>query len=159
MKIKPVPQEDQKQKKINALIKQVKWHVQANNANGVYDLVDQVYKLEKIRANELPEPYRTDLLNNIDFQRFALRHTGDPAIEAAIAMAEELSGFLFRMVVIEKDDINQADNVLQQYFFEKLTDGATLVDSSGQEYDNWQSLWKAELAGQLSLGLEAGGHP
>jgi hypothetical protein len=35
-----------------------------------------------------------------------------------------------------------------------LTDKATLVDSHGQEHENWQSLWKAELAGQLSLGLE-----
>lgn len=122
-------------KKIGTLQKRMNWHVDANDASKVFELVDQIHKLEVQRIAELPEPYKTDLMDNLEFQKFALYHITDPFIKAASEMADDLSNLLFRMVVIEQDGINQANNVLQQYFYEQLLDGLDRDPKSWREDD------------------------
>jgi len=126
-------------KKIDTLMKRMKWHVQAVDADGVHKLVDEYYDLEIKRSSELPELYKTDFADNLEFQRFALHHVGLDVVEQALKLAEELSDRLYRMTAIKEEDIDQANNVLHQYFFEKLIDGATLIDRNGKEHSDWRS--------------------
>jgi hypothetical protein len=130
-------------KKIGTLMKRMNWHVGAGETDKVFELVDQVHELEVLQISELPEPYRTDFLDNLEFQSFVLHNIDDPFVEAALAMAQKLSNILFRMAVIEQDDIDQADNVLQQYFYEELISGNGLgrkswhkAEQSGSNSDN-----------------------
>lgn len=129
---------------IDTLIKRVGWHAQAGDTAGVFVLVDQVYGLEVAEANTLPEPFRTDFLDNLEFQRFALYNAGNLIVEAAISAAEELSALLAKMTVIEKEDIEQANNVLQQYFFEKFNIDCLLIDEAGREHADWRTMCKKD---------------
>lgn len=132
--------------KINSLIKRVGWHTNAGDEAGVFALIEEIHNLEAAETNTLPEPYRTDFLDNLEFQRFALYNAGVPIIEAARSSAEELSELLLRMTVIEKEagSKEQAGNVLEQYFFEKFIVDCVLIDESGKEYTDWRTMCRKD---------------
>lgn len=133
---------DEISKPIANLLKRVHWHTQAGDTKGVFSLVDQIHDLEVERANEMPEPFRTEIIDNLEFQRFALYNAGNGFVEAPLNMAEKLSARLVQMAVIDEDDTDQANNVLQQYFFEMLFGDRILIDSAGKEHSNWRSMCK-----------------
>lgn len=127
-------------KKIDILQKRVKWHTKANDLAGVLALADQIFDLNRDDCSELPEPYRMNLLENLEFLRFSLHYAGNELVEAAYKMAEELSNLLLRMTVIEEDEIEQCNNVLHQYFYEKLIGSVILVDKNGKDHLDWRTL-------------------
>ena len=99
--------------KQSTLDRRIDWHIEACDIDGVYNLTVQ-------KLQDLPEPYRSRLIDNAEFERFALHNIQSKAVQVAFAKAQELAKLLDDMAAIESDERQSVEIVLEQYFYEQL---------------------------------------
>jgi|GEM_PF-1810926 len=93
--------------------KKIDWCIRTCDIDGCFDL-------EVARLQDAPEPYKSALIDNLNFQRFAAHNIADGELDRARKMAEKFTSKLILKVVIEEDEGSreQSNNVLHQEFYE-----------------------------------------
>lgn len=68
--------------------KRMNWHIQANDIDGVYDLMSKQW-------NDVIEPYKGLMLDNIEFMRFGAHNINDRDVENTWQLAHR---FVSKMI-------------------------------------------------------------